>query len=34
VLYAGQSCSLVNDVRPAADIVAALARDAEAARSG
>ncbi|MFC5138359.1 NAD(P)H-dependent flavin oxidoreductase [Actinomycetospora rhizophila] len=32
VLYAGQSCSLVNDVRPAADIVAALARDAEAAR--
>jgi NAD(P)H-dependent flavin oxidoreductase YrpB (nitropropane dioxygenase family) len=32
VLYAGESCSLVSDVRPAADIVATLAADAEAAR--
>ena len=30
VLYCGQSCALVNDVRPAADIVASLVRDAEA----
>lgn len=30
-LYAGQSCSLVDDVRPAAEIVRDLIRDAEAA---
>jgi NAD(P)H-dependent flavin oxidoreductase YrpB (nitropropane dioxygenase family) len=30
-LYAGQSCSLVNDIRPAAEIVGDLARGAEAA---
>ena len=30
VLYCGQSCALVDDIRPAADIVAALARDADA----
>ena len=29
-LYAGQSCSLVNDIRPAAEIVRDLAREAEA----
>jgi nitronate monooxygenase/enoyl-[acyl-carrier protein] reductase II len=29
-LYCGQSCSLVNDIRPAADIVRDLAREAEA----
>ena len=33
VLYAGESCSLVSDVRPAADIVATLAADAEAIRT-
>ncbi|GAA4882299.1 NAD(P)H-dependent flavin oxidoreductase [Actinomycetospora straminea] len=32
VLYAGESCSLITDIRPAADIVAALAADAEAVR--
>lgn len=30
-LYAGQSCSLVDDVRPAGELVAGIARDAEAA---
>ena len=30
-LYAGQSAGLVNDVRPAAEIVAQLVREAEAA---
>ena len=30
-LYAGHTCSLVNDIRPAAEIVAELARGAEAA---
>jgi nitronate monooxygenase len=30
-LYCGQSCSLVNDIRPAADIVKDLANEAEAA---
>lgn len=34
VLYAGESCSLISDVRPAADIVATLAADAEAVRAG
>ncbi|MDD7941572.1 nitronate monooxygenase [Actinomycetospora lutea] len=34
VLYAGESCSLVSDVRPAAEIVRTLAADADAARSG
>ncbi|MBI1815048.1 MAG: nitronate monooxygenase [Deltaproteobacteria bacterium] len=29
VLYAGQSCGLIRDVRPAADIVAQIAREAE-----
>ena len=29
-LYCGQSCSLVNDIRPAADIVKEIARQAEA----
>jgi nitronate monooxygenase/enoyl-[acyl-carrier protein] reductase II len=29
VLYAGQSCGLIPDVRPAADIVAQIAREAE-----
>lgn len=29
VLYCGQSCSLVHDIRPAADIVATLCREAE-----
>ena len=29
-LYCGQSCSLVNDIRPAAEIVQDLARQAEA----
>ncbi|MEA2624284.1 MAG: hypothetical protein QOD06_329 [Candidatus Binatota bacterium] len=33
-LYAGESCSLINDVRPAADIVRDLARGAEAAFRG
>lgn len=33
VLYAGESCSLVSDVRPAADIVATLAADADAIRA-
>jgi nitronate monooxygenase len=33
VLYAGESCSLVSDIRPVADIVAALAADANAIRS-
>lgn len=33
VLYAGESCSLVSDVRPAADLVASLAADAEAIRA-
>lgn len=30
VLYCGQSCALVNDIRPAADIVATLTRETEA----
>ena len=30
-LYCGQSCSLVNDIRPAAEIIRDLARQAEAA---
>jgi NAD(P)H-dependent flavin oxidoreductase YrpB (nitropropane dioxygenase family) len=34
VLYAGESCSLVSDVRPAADIVATLAAQADAIRTG
>ena len=29
-LYAGQSCSLVNDIKPAAQIVGDVMRDAEA----
>lgn len=29
VLYCGQSCSLIEDIRPAADIVAALCRQAD-----
>ncbi len=33
VLYAGESCSLVSDIRPAADIVATLAADADAIRT-
>jgi nitronate monooxygenase len=33
VLYAGESCSLVTDIRPAADIVATLAADADAIRT-
>ncbi|WP_433784747.1 NAD(P)H-dependent flavin oxidoreductase [Actinomycetospora sp. CA-101289] len=33
VLYAGESCSLVNDVRPAADIVATLTAEAGALRT-
>ena len=28
-LYAGQSCSLINDVKPAAEIVAEIVLDAE-----
>lgn len=31
-LYSGQSCSLIHDVKPAAEIVRDLVRDAEAAR--
>jgi hypothetical protein len=30
-LWAGESCSLVNDIRPAGEIVRGLVRDAEAA---
>ncbi len=30
-LYAGQGCGLVRDIRPAAEIVAALVAEAEAA---
>lgn len=33
-LYCGQSCSLVSDIRPAAEIVKDLAREAEALLSG
>lgn len=33
VLYAGESCSLISDIRPAADIVATLAADADAIRA-
>jgi len=33
VLYAGQSCALVNDVKPAAQIIQELVREAEAALS-
>jgi hypothetical protein len=29
-LYAGQSCALVNDIKPAAQIVSEVMRDAEA----
>lgn len=32
-LYSGQSCALIHDVKPAAEIVRDLARDAEAARA-
>jgi nitronate monooxygenase/enoyl-[acyl-carrier protein] reductase II len=32
-LYAGQSCSLVNDVRPAAEIVETIAKEAAAVRA-
>ena len=32
VLYCGESCSLITDVKPAADIVRILAADAEATR--
>jgi len=34
VLYAGQSCSLVNDIKPAAEIVRDFERKAEAAARG
>jgi len=33
VLYAGQSCALVNDVKPAAQIIRELVSEAEAALS-
>ena len=33
-LWAGQSCSVVNDLKPAATIVRDLVRDAEAAIAG
>jgi nitronate monooxygenase len=33
-LYCGQSCSLINDIRPAAEIVKQLARDADAVLTG
>jgi NAD(P)H-dependent flavin oxidoreductase YrpB (nitropropane dioxygenase family) len=33
-LWAGQSCSVVNDLKPAATIVRDLVRDAEAAMAG
>lgn len=34
VLYAGESCRLIRDVKPAAQIVAALVREAQAALEG
>jgi NAD(P)H-dependent flavin oxidoreductase YrpB (nitropropane dioxygenase family) len=33
-LWAGQSCSVVNDLKPTATIVRDLVRDAEAAMAG
>ena len=34
VLYCGESCSLISDVRPAAELVRSLAADADAIREG
>jgi hypothetical protein len=34
VLYAGESCSLITDIRPAAQIVRDLVREAEAVIRG
>jgi hypothetical protein len=33
-LWAGESCSVVNDIKPAGEIVRELVRDAEAALPG